>query len=199
MFIVSALASGAGLLTAVHWVTGDRRDPNWGWRVRALGALSVGMVAFDLLLLCSDVLVGLYSNIPEHMELYHTLLQGTFAPIFWGWQIGLGALIPIALVLTFRDRPGAAALAGMCVVLGTVAVRIDIVIPSLTIPALPGLEHALAHPRDAFTYFPSWVELATSVGLIAAGGLGWLAGWTLLPLDAAPVSASEERDLPVDL
>ncbi|MEZ4239259.1 MAG: NrfD/PsrC family molybdoenzyme membrane anchor subunit [Myxococcota bacterium] len=183
VFVISALASGSGALTAIHWATGDRQDPAWAGRVRALGGIAVGMVAFDVLLLGSDLLVGLYSQIPEHTELYRTMLFGPFGWVFWGWQVGLGALVPIGLYLwRGRRSPGVAALAGALVAFGAIAVRLDIVVPSLTVPVLPGLDGALADLRYSYYYFPSWVEWLSSAGLMAGSALGWIAGYAVLPL-----------------
>lgn len=183
VFVVSALASGAGVLSVVHWMTGDRADPRWPLRVRMLGTISVAMVAAELLMLSSEVLVGVYSNIPDHLHLYRTLLLGPFAWVFWGWQIGLGSLVPITvLVLWGKRAPWVPALCGALVAFGAIAVRLDIVVPSLTVPVLPGLGDALADPRTYHDYFPSWVEWLSSAGLMAATALAWIVGFRLLPI-----------------
>lgn len=192
VFVASAVASAAGLLAVVHWMTGDRDDPRWASRVHLLGTIAVSMVSAELLMLSSEVLVGMYSGIPEHLALFRTLLFGPFAWVFWGWQVGVGSLIPIALhVLAGRRAAWVPALCGGLVMFGAVAVRLDIVVPSLTVPVLPGLGEALADPRTYHDYFPSWVEWLSSAGLAAATALAWIAGFRLLPIAAVEQGGGE--------
>ncbi|MEA5386947.1 hypothetical protein VB773_13330 [Haloarculaceae archaeon H-GB2-1] len=65
------------------------------------------------------------------------------------------------------------AVAGLSVVLGIIAVRFNIVVPPQIRPVMEGLPHG--------SYFPSAVEWATSVGMIAVGLLLYTIGAELLP------------------
>lgn len=111
------------------------------------------------------------------MAVLSTLFAGKHSWSFWGLQIFLGAVLPLYLIFSKRTRNSAAALAiaSLSVVIGIIGVRFNIVVPALIVPLLEGL------PRG--DYFPSWVEWASSVGVIAMGMLLYTIGAKLLPLD----------------
>jgi Ni/Fe-hydrogenase subunit HybB-like protein len=65
---------------------------------------------------------------------------------------------------------------------GIIGVRLNIVIPSLTVEMLHGLNEGLIDVRASAFYFPSWLEVLSSLGVIAANMLLWLVGFSLLPI-----------------
>lgn len=184
VFIVSALASGAGLLTVAYALTGDRKDREFKPLVRSLAKMAAGVLAFDLLLLVSEVLVGLYSGIPEHLEVYDAIMAGPYWWVFWVGQLTLGAIVPILLILfppTGR-RVWVIVIACTMIFLGIIGVRLNIVIPSLTIADLPGTHEAYVAVRASGFYFPSWIEFLSSIGVIAGNLLLGLIGLSILPI-----------------
>ena len=146
--------------------------------------LMVLFISLDLLLLASEFLVGLYGQIPEHLEVYRQILFGPFPYTFWLGQLLLGALIPIALATLpgFRNRVFWLGLGGLSAVIGIVAVRLNLVIPAYVVPVLKGLERAIQQPRWAYTYFPSFWEWVTSIGIIAIVVLFFSLAYQLLPM-----------------
>ena len=183
VFIVSALASGAGLLTVLFALTGDRRDRDYAPIVLALGRMAAGALAFDLLLLSSELLVDLYSGIPERIQVHTAIMAGPYAWLFWG-QVGVGGILPIALVASpaTRGRPSIVAAAAACIFLGIFGVRLNLVVPSQTVPMLPGLHEAFLDQRASAFYFPSWIEVLSTVGVLAINASLYVAGFCLLPL-----------------
>lgn len=121
-------------------------------------------------LLVALALVILYFNISEFLTAGYKLegsqpvylgqiFTGTFAPIFWFYVVA-GLLIPTLLVAIRRTRHirwivTAAVLVDVAMWLE----RYIIVIASLTVPQMP-----YANPAR---YFPSWVEIAISLGAVA--------------------------------
>lgn len=72
--------------------------------------------------------------------------------------------------------------AGFSMVVGIVAVRLNLVVPAYVFPMLPGLEQAFTDSRLVYQYFPSPVEWISSTGLIALVWLIFLAACGLLPV-----------------
>lgn len=66
--------------------------------------------------------------------------------------------------------------------IGIVAVRFNLVVPAYIVPMLPGLDHAINEARWAHSYFPSFWELASSIGGVALVVLPFSIAFRLLPL-----------------
>lgn len=176
VFIVSALASGGGLLLFLKSCllpdeTADKR------LLPVLARLTGAFLVFDLFLLGLELLVGFYGRIPEHLEVYHLMLFGPHWYVFWVLQLGVGATVPLFLIFKPGEKTtGSYGLAGALIVLGIFGVRLNIVIPALSVPVLPGFEHSLNSIRFTANYFPNWVEWGSSVGVI---GLMTLVGYLM--------------------
>ncbi len=183
IFIVSALVSGAGLMTFLYAVVGGRDEEHAGI-VRGLANLMVLFIAVDLVLLASEYLVGLYGRVPDEAEVYRQILFGPFAYTFWIGQILLGVVIPLILVTWRRTREATnwLGIAGLSTVLGVVAVRLNLVIPAYVVPVLPGLDQANIDPRWTYSYSPTIWELGSTIGLIALIALGFSLAFELLPV-----------------
>lgn len=184
IFIISALVSGAALLTFVlAFFAGRRMDPDERRElVLTLGKITAGLLAFDLLLLWSEFSVGIYGNIPEHTDVLRIMLFGPFWWVFWFVQIIFGALVPLALILlpATGHNPRWVGFAGLMIVIGIVGVRLNIVIPALSLPVLPGFNEAytmLPAPRLTVPAYPAialaWLDrlavLAAIVTLLVFG------------------------------
>ncbi len=152
IFIVSALASGGALLTFIYAFFGHK-DEGHAARVIALGKMVAGFLALDLIFLASELLVGLYGGVPDHVAVYRAILFGPFWYVFWLGQLGLGAFVPLVLVFNKRtsNSLGWVGVAAGLIVTGIVAVRLNIVIPPFTVPLMPGLD--MAYPLGRFSTF----------------------------------------------
>jgi len=174
IFIVSALASGGALLTFLYAYFG-RKDEQHASLVAALGKMVGGFLALDLVFMGSELLVGFYGGIPDHVAVYRAMMFGPFWYVFWVGQLGLGALIPLTLIFNKRTGsvPGWVGAASALIVLGVVGVRLNIVIPPFTVPLMPGVDTAYPLARFAAFEFKDWYLLAFAaailVFLLAAG------------------------------
>ncbi len=155
--------------------------------LNSLGKLTLGVLAFDWILVAFELLVGFYGQIPDHVEAVSVIVGGPYWWVFWGLQFGVGALIPAYLITNRRTRQSRAwlGIAGLLIVLGIVGVRLNIVIPALSIPQFSGLPEAFSSARLQTAYLPSLTEWAVGIGLVAFGLLLFNLGKAVLPLQHA--------------
>ncbi|HBY95665.1 MAG TPA: molybdopterin oxidoreductase [Chloroflexi bacterium] len=183
MFLVGALVSGGALLTFVTAIWGpDRGSDEHRRLVIFLGQIVLGLLAFDLLLEWAEYSIGLYSAAPAEAASLRLVLFGRYWWVFWGIHLGLGALIPL-LLLVFQGRiPAAVATASALIAISFLSVRLNIVIPGLAVEELKGLSAAFSGPGLNFTYFPSPMEWLFFIWTVSLAGLLFLIGYSLLPI-----------------
>ncbi len=188
MFLVSALASGGALLTAITAFVLNT-DGSYSETVIALGRLVLVFLFVDILIALAEVIVNLYGDSLGHVEPFWAQM---FGPNWWVyWVVGLGmALIGPAIVLALRPRD-ARLVGAVCLVavIGFVGVRWNIVLPAFAHEMLPGLREAYQEGALAFDYAPTLTEWSVTVGLIGVWLLLFFAGWRFFPLgigDADP-------------
>ena len=174
VFIISALASGGGLLLFLQVFMAP--DPKVDRRILPdVAKLVAGFLIFDLLLLFLEFLVGIYGGIPDHVRVYRLTTHGPFAWVFWGQQLAIGAAIPLLLIFArpaeSKYKTKELGIAGFCLFVGIFGVRLNIVIPALAVPVLHGFGTAMDSPRLAALYTPNWVEWLSSWGVAATGVL----------------------------
>lgn len=97
VFLVSALASGAALVTFLYAAFGPRDEQSLAI-VKGVARLTVLFIGIDLVLLLSEGLVGLYGGVPSHVEVFNAIFKGPYAFVFWLGQLGLAAAVPIVAV-----------------------------------------------------------------------------------------------------
>jgi molybdopterin-containing oxidoreductase family membrane subunit len=198
LFLLSALASGGALLTMVaaifqHGWTRNRET------VLTLGQLVLGLLLLDVLFQFSELLVGFYSASPDHLGALQAIVGGSFWWVFWGWQIVLGTLIPILLlVLPTRKDPRFVSLAGLLIAAGFLAVRLNIVIPGFTVEEVRGISAAFASARLSTSYFPSLTEWLVSIGIAGLGLLLFGLGEMLMPEEPDDKTVVREPIRPFD-
>jgi Ni/Fe-hydrogenase subunit HybB-like protein len=187
LFLLSALASGGALLTLVAAIFQD------GWNrnretVLALGKLVLGLLLLDVLFQFSEMLVAFYGSVPGELQGWQLIVGGPYAWVFWGWQILLGTLVPIALlVLPTRNDVRWVSFAGLLIALGFIGVRLNIVIPGLATEEVTGIANAIASARLSTQYFPSVTEWLLMAGISGLGLLLFGFGEMLLPKDQEEV------------
>lgn len=170
LFLLSALASGGALLVGVAAIFED------GWRrhgptIVALGQLVLGLFLLDVLFQLSEILIASYGgHVPADGAALNLMLHGPHPWVFWGWQLGLGTLVPVALLVApTRKDPRWVGLAGLLIAAGFIGTRLNIVIPELAVEQLKGLASAIGSPRLEASYFPSLNEWMVTSGVIGFG------------------------------
>ncbi|HHJ06480.1 MAG TPA: hypothetical protein ENK24_03160 [Anaerolineae bacterium] len=183
IFLVGALTSGAALLTFIVAIWGpDRGSESHRKLLVFLGQITLGLLLFDLLLEWAEYSTSLYAAIPAHTASLRLILFGDYWWVFWIVHLLIGSLIPVLLLLFARRNVAAIATAGALIAITFLSVRLNIVIPALSVEELQGLQNAFTGPGLSFSYFPSSTEWLFFIWTVSLAGLIFLAGYSLLPL-----------------
>ena len=186
IFLSSAVVSGLGLLLVVAFVGGKKGIPGLGQENRStLVSLLSAFIVLDLFLLFCDLFTALYAGETAAAAGASTLISGSLAPIFWS-EILFGALVPLALLVVpqTRSSSGWLGLAGLLVMLGVFAKRINIIMPGYltteNISYAPGVSSGDFVPaagtlfragQSSFTNVPSYIptvtEIVITLGILA--------------------------------
>jgi Ni/Fe-hydrogenase subunit HybB-like protein len=142
-----------------------------------------------------DAFAMTYTYQPGRSEGLQLLTGQTLSFNFWAGEIILGAVVPIVLLLVpqFRARPILRMLAFALAAGGVVAYRWDINM----VGQLVWLTYLPQDTRVIYTsYFPSFVEFVTGIGIVAFGLLAFTIGVRYLgvvyhPLPAEPPKGPE--------
>ncbi len=138
LFLVSAMVSGIAMMMIVVYLRDrffvEEREIDKDL-LFDLGKMLSAAIVLDLFLIFSDVLV-LFTADTEAREAALLILTLDFSPVFLGVEILLGSLVPLALLLAppTRRKRWAAALAGLWVMIGIMAMRYVMVIGGQSVP-----------------------------------------------------------------
>jgi molybdopterin-containing oxidoreductase family membrane subunit len=170
LFIISAGAGGIALTTLVTWLSG-RFNPNIQVRDDLLEKVSQFLgwwLVGYLYLRFWDAFSMTYTFQPGRAEGLNLLTQGPLSFNFWFGEILLGAVIPMIILLNKKLRTNKLlrAIALLFIVGGVVAYRWDTTLVGQLIVQTP----MPSNSAPLFTtYFPSLVEFAVGIGIVAFG------------------------------
>lgn len=183
LFITGALVSGGALLTAIvafFWPrrgSAEHRD-----MVEILSKLTLALLAVYLIMMWAEFSISLYAGIPAGTEPFKQMMTGPYAWVFWIFQVGLGAVVPIILLLARPRSVPIVGVASFLIAACFLATRLNVVIPGLLEPPLKGLDTAYVEAGLSYEYFPSLMEFSVLLFVVTLGlGLFYL-GFKLLPL-----------------
>jgi molybdopterin-containing oxidoreductase family membrane subunit len=183
-FTVSSLIAGTGLILLLHLLFSPQAGSEVYRQTAAelgrflMWALVVGLVGAG-----ANLLVTSYQNVPAKAEAMRLLLFGPYWWSVWIVHIGLGTLLPLALLLWGRNSSRALGAAALLLVGTFIMVPLNIIIPGLAYPSpeLANIARAFVHERLSFDYFPSLTEwrvvlfgLGVALTLFALGYHLWL-------------------------
>jgi Ni/Fe-hydrogenase subunit HybB-like protein len=193
-FIISAIASGGGLLLFIRAFF-FKPAPDEQQFLSGLAKLVVFLIALDWLPILFEFLIDLYGGIPGSVAAVMAVIAGPNWWVFWLFQVALGLLIPIALVLyprTKRSRFWLGA-AGAFIVLGITGFRLNLVIGALYAARIERLSSNFFSPRLLPLYSPSAVEWVSSIGLLALFMILFSLGMKILPIQDEKELAPEPK------
>ncbi len=179
-FIVSAVTAGAAVHILFTTVTyrikiGELPAVFRDLFARSLAPLIVGLLGVNFVLVIEKFVAGAYHH--ALADATHLLAAGGYSVTFWGFEVLLGGIVPIVLLLHPATRSSAKGLlaAAVLVVLGVYFSKYDLVVAGQGAGALPLLEH--------IPYHPEFGELLLLFGGTAIALTLYTLGELLLPLD----------------
>lgn len=193
-FLSAALTSGLALLIVAVVLTlrfsGRKVSKEM---IGSLGRMLVAFIIILLLLVFTDKLTHIYAPARDAAAF---MLAGQFSWIFWVFQIGMGAIIPLAILLNPRLNKTIrwVMVASVSVVIGVFFERFYLVVPGLAYPLhyYPGKIEGVWGITGSFPITP--VEIGMSAGIIALLVLLFVLGLKFLELLPA-VESSEVSEV----
>jgi len=196
LFIISAIASGLGLLIPTYILTFKwtkrEYDLNLMWTLtKIMGAMVI------LSLYCFIVEGFEKGYMPSSHEAFLTMITSPETPVayvYWIGQIGL-MLVALAIMLSpFRKTEPAMIIASLLVAIAVFCERYTLVVPGLSYPyeVLAGYE--VVKPFHIVPYYPTWVEWAIVLALLSGVFLAYCIGikiFALLPEKAVVKEVKE--------
>lgn len=193
-FLAAALTSGLALLilAVVFTLKFSGRDIKRGM-ITSLGGLLSVFIIILLVLVLVDKLTHFYAPARD-AAVY--MLAGPSSWVFWAFQIGMGVVIPLAILFHPRLKKTirGVALAAASVVIGVFFERFYLIIPGAAYPLhyYPGKIEGVWGVTGSFPITP--VETMLSVGIVALLGLLFVFG--LKYLELLPAGESDEVSAP---
>ena len=175
-FLVGALTSGCALLTTiVAFLWDEKNNEEYKQTLFLLGRITLGLLAFDVLLEFADYSISLWGGIPSHVMGFKMILFGDNWWVFWIVHVLFGVIIPSFILIT-SPRSRFVGLAAAFIATTFMAVRLNIVIPGLSFERVSGLESSFIQPRLSYYYFPSLNEWLVGIFIVTFGiGLFFIA------------------------
>lgn len=190
-FLAAAITSGLALLIVATVLTlkftgrNLRKD-----MITSLGRLLMIFIIILIGLILIDKLTHVYS---PHREATMFLLTGKFSWIFWAFQIGLVAVVPLAILLTPRFKKSLKwiFIAAASVVIGVFFERYYLVIPGAAYPQhyYPG--HIEGVYGEVGSFSLTFVEIFLAIGIITFITMLFLLG--LKYMNVLPEKTDEEK------
>lgn len=178
-FLLNALVAGTALLTFQYvWFNPDGRATLKVATTQLLGKILLGMLIIGLIAAALMGLVILYPGVPAQATALQLTLFGPYWWVYWIFHIGLGVVLPIALLLTKTQAGRRIGVAAGLFILSFIAVPLNIVIPpQLAIEVVEkNLVIAYQGPGLSASYFPSLSEWLVTLFALAFGALVFLVG-----------------------
>jgi len=183
IFLAGALLSGGALLTFITAIWGPEPGSETHRNLmRFLGQIVLGLLALDVLLEWAEFSIGLWNASPGESASLQLVLFGQYWWVFWIVHVGFGVIVPALLLIFLRRKVWAAATAGALIAVTFLTVRLNIVVPGLAIPELPGLEAAFHGPGLTTHYVPSLSEWLLFIWAVGLASLIFLIGRRVLPI-----------------
>jgi molybdopterin-containing oxidoreductase family membrane subunit len=184
-FILSALVSGGAIIALiVYYNYKFRRIPmpsRYPQFLNTLGKLQAMFLLILLFFVTWKIIPGLYGEPPEKFEATMALLTGPLSFNFWFFEVLIGMLIPIVILLNKHTRtPFGVMVAGLLCTVGIFFMRYDLVVAGQLFPLREG---AGILTDGLLSYTPSAVEISIVVGAIATCLFLYTMAEKLLPLE----------------
>jgi len=195
LFIAMSFAFGLAIfiLMTIAATAADER-PLGDYMIRRLGRLLIIFIAANLYFVMVQHLTNLYAAEHSGVEQFILTSGSVYTWLFWGVQIGIGGLLPLALLAKYRKTlcKGKISLASVLVIIGGLAQVYVIIIGGQAYPLVlfPGMEVESSFFDGVINpYTPSLPEIGLGIGGVALAGLIVIIGMKVLRF--LPVSLAD--------
>lgn len=194
--LVTAVMSGAAALLILTWSwrralegkrrlgffrNGNMKNYRLGKLARVLSWLLVGLLGFTAVLTVWNIISSLYGGVPARYQAAMALLTGPLAPTFWIFEVGLGLVVPLVLIMLSKGKSDHLNLAAaVSAITGVLFMRYHMVSAGQVVPA-ELLDPAARFSGYAF-YTPSPGEIGVMLGAVGFIILAYRLGERYLPL-----------------
>ncbi len=185
-FLATGLLGGCALLSLVVALFAPEKDRPA--LANTLGKLTLGFLLLEIFIQAAEYGVNLYTAVPAEAASTQLALFGPFWWAFWIVFVGLGLLVPLALLIARGQSVGAVGLAGGLIAATGIVTKLNLIIPGLAVPELEGLAMAYTGPGLTFSYAPTLREWSLQVWIVSLALLIFLAGYKFLPSAGKEVS-----------
>lgn len=192
-FFLSALLSGVAVLGVIFYLV--NRLALRGHEVvaesvlPALGKVLAIALGVALFFVAWQVIVGLYGRVPGEYEATMALLTGSLSPLFWIFKVGLGLVVPLAVLMLTRTREPFGIFVASCLAFGGIFVDRLIFVTVGQIVPVTTVSGTVSHGQVPYT--PTLVEISIVLGAIGFVSLVYTLAERFLDL-----SAPAHRDSP---
>jgi molybdopterin-containing oxidoreductase family membrane subunit len=183
-FILSALVSGGAIVSLLVYVhhkeSGTPMPLRYEDFMGTLGKLQALFLTILIFFVIWKIIPGVYGRPPEKFEATMAVLSGPLAFNFWVFEVLIGMLIPVSILLNKRTRtPLGVMYAGLLSTFGIFFMRYDLVVAGQLVSMR---ENAADLVGGLLQYAPSLTEVAIVVGAISLCLFLYTLAEHLLPL-----------------
>jgi len=186
MFIISAVAGGLSLTLLATMLTGKLTNRELiGTDLKREVARFAGYVLLGYLYLkiWDWAATSYYSHAPGTASALSRLQATTpYTQTFWWLEVFLGGVVPAMILLypNWRRNDSALMVSLGLIVMAVVVNRWNVTLSGLVVP--PDWSPGILGGVVAASYFPSWTEVAVSIGILGYGLLAFTLGVKYLPI-----------------
>lgn len=174
-FVLSATFSGLSfflfIIILTYWVNSEEMDSRLNKLIRELGKLLALMLSIGLLFTIWRIYLSI--NNPVMADSIMLLLNGPFSLPFYIFEILLGTIIPVIILLSPQVSERGIFGASLLTLIGLFVMRYDFLTAG---QVYPGLSDKLP------SYFPAIFEIVITLAIIALFGFMYTMGARFLPM-----------------
>ena len=173
LFPIFGLSAGFALSRVIVALFGNKKSSGYPRLARIMAISTIMLLVVIVYIIGSVLFVGIYDATPQTIDAANYIMFGQYWWGFWIVQIGLGVLVPIAILIKILFQPGLAkkpvwgVTAGGLVLLGTAVARMNFIIPAQAIAGTDFMASGFTDARHVGSYVPTLPEWALSLGIAA--------------------------------
>jgi protein NrfD len=197
LLFISGMTAGAATLLLVRAVIADAQGPE-GRRtelpaLRLLRLVVLVGIGVYFVLEFAEYSIAFWNPQSGSAEL-SLVLTGPYWWVFWLVHVGVGGVIPLALLAT--SRPRAWVVAAGLVAVAFISSRLNVLIPGQAVAELEGLQEAFVHPRLDYLYRATPMEYLVALFCLALGMAILFIGLRVSAMVERRINAKEHTDVP---